>query len=235
MPLLPGEAAFEGPLDLQPHGLRRDLGGLCGPGGVDLPLYRIGKCGQQGADLLTVGHTGLVTGEVVLTRRLGHAELDAVLTAGQQRLEGVFSLELDEVVGVLLYQFAILRPPPGQLKDLDRKLRVVQDLQRPLRGDLAGVVIVVAQHQLLREPAEEPCLLHCQSRPHGGHCVVESRLVERYHVDVALAEDDVGPLGFLGQIQSVQNPPFGVHRCLLGVHVLGLRLVQDPAAEGHHV
>ena len=39
------------------------------------------------------------------------------------------------------------------LKDLDRKLRVVQDLQRPLRGDLAGVVIVVAQHQLLREPA----------------------------------------------------------------------------------
>ena len=59
--------------------------------------------------------------------------------------------------------------------------------------------------------------------------------MERYHVDVALAEDDVGPLGFLGQIQSVQNPPFGVHRCLLGVHVLGLRLVQDPAAEGHHV
>ena len=60
-------------------------------------------------------------------------------------------------------------------------------------------------------------------------------MVERYHVDVALAEDDVGPLGFLGQIQSVQNPPFGVHRCLLGVHVLGLRLVQDPAAEGYHV
>ena len=45
LPLLPGEAAFEGPLDLQPHGLRRDLGGLCGPGGVDLPLYRIGKGG----------------------------------------------------------------------------------------------------------------------------------------------------------------------------------------------
>ena len=32
------------------------------------------------------------------------------------RLEGVFSLVLDEVVGVLLYQFAILRPPPGQLE-----------------------------------------------------------------------------------------------------------------------
>ena len=140
----------------------------------------------------------------------------------------------DEIVGVLLDVLAV-HQPPGQLEHLHGKLRVVQDLQGPLRGDLAGVVIVVAEHQFLGKAGEQAGLLHCQRRAHGGHRVVEARLVERHDVQVALAEDDVGALGLFGQVQPVEHPPLGVDWGLRRVHILGLRLVQHPAAEGHHV
>ena len=83
--------------------------------------------------------------------------------------------------------------------------------------------------------AEKPGLLHRQRRAHGGHGVVEARLMQRHDVQVALAEDDVGPLGLFGQIQAVEHPALGVDRRLRRVHILGLGLVQHPAAEGHHV
>ena len=54
-------------------------------------------------------------------------------------------------------------------------------------------------------------------------------------IDVALAEDEIGPFGLLCQIDAVQVPALAVNDGLRGVHILGLRLVQDPAAEGHHV
>ena len=59
--------------------------------------------------------------------------------------------------------------------------------------------------------------------------------MQRHDVQVPLAEDDIGPLGLLGEIQSVEHPALGVDRGLRRVHILGLGLVQHPAAEGHHV
>ena len=54
-------------------------------------------------------------------------------------------------------------------------------------------------------------------------------------IQVSLAEDDVRPLGLLGQVQPVEDPAFAVHRGFRRVHIFGLGLVQYPAAEGHHV
>ena len=121
------------------------------------------------------------------------------------------------------------------MKNLDIEFRAVEDLQGSLRGNLAGVIIAVAEYQFLGEPAEKPGLFHGQSCSHGGHGVIEARLMQRYNIQIALAENDVGALGFLGQIQPVEYPAFGVYRRLRGVHILGLRLVQHPAAEGYHV
>ena len=59
--------------------------------------------------------------------------------------------------------------------------------------------------------------------------------MQRYHVQIALAEDDVGPLGFFCQIQPVEDTPFTICNGLGGIHVLGLGVVDDAAAEAHHV
>ena len=54
-------------------------------------------------------------------------------------------------------------------------------------------------------------------------------------VDVALAQDEVGPPGLLRQVDAVQVPALAVDNGLGGIHILGLGLVQDPPAKGHHV
>ena len=141
---------------------------------------------------------------------------------------------LDEIVGVLLGGSAV-HHAVGQLQDFDGEFGVVQQLQRPLGGKLTGVVVVVAQHQLLGEAAEQAGLLHGEGCAHGGHGVVKSGLMQRHHVQIALTEDDVGPLGLLGQIQPVEDTPFAVCNSLRGIHVLGLGVVDDATAEAHHI
>ena len=102
-------------------------------------------------------------------------------------------------------------------------------------GQGSGLIVVVAQHQLLGVAAQQPQLLLSQRRTHGGHGIVEPCLVQGHHVQIALAQDDVGPLGLFGQVQAVQHPPLAVCKGLGGVHILGLGLVQHPAAEADHV
>ena len=185
-------------------------------------------------DLRRVVNAALIAAQIVLGCHLRHTELHAVLTAGEQPLKSGRSLKFDEIVGVLLHVFAV-HQPPGQLQDPHGKFRVVQHLQRPLRGQLPGVVVVVAQHQLLGVPAQQPDLLRGQRRAHGGHCVVEARLMQRYHVQIAFTQDHVGPFRFFGQIQPVQHPPLAVYRRFGAVHVFRLRFVDNAAAEAHHV
>ena len=198
-------------MDLQLHGLRSDPGGLGSPPGIDLPLHGTGEGGQQLTDLSAVGDAGFVILEIVFSGDLSHAEFHAVLAAVEQTLEGIRSLKLDEIVGVLLDVFTV-HQTAGKLKYLDAELGAVQDLQGPLRGDLTGVIVVIAEDQFLGETAEKPGLLHRQRRSHGGHGIIEARLMQRDDVQVALAENDVGALGLLCQIQTVQHPALGVYR-----------------------
>ena len=143
-------------------------------------------------------------------------------------------MKLDEVVGILLDVLPV-HQPPWQLQDLHGKLGVVQQLQRPAGGLLSGAVVVVAQHQLLGVAAQQPQLLLSQRRTHGSHGIVKARLMQRHHVQIALTEDDIGPLGLLSQIHAVQNTALAVCKCFRGVHILGLGLVQHTAAEAHHI
>ena len=231
---LPGCTPFEGLANLQRHGLRRDAGGLGGSCGVNFPFHSVWKGGEQLTDLLTIGDAGLVAGEIIFSGDLGHAELHAVFAAAQQSFKSIRSLELDEVIRVLLHRFAI-HQAAGQLQNLDGELRLVQNLQGPLCGNFPGVVIVIAEHQLLGETGEKPGLLHRQRRAHGGHGVVKARLVQCHNIQVPLTENHIGTLGLFCQVQSIQNPAFAVNRRLRGVHIFGFGFVQHPAAKSHHV
>ena len=68
-------------------------------------------------------------------------------------LKGVLTLELDEVVRVL-FDVLSVDEPLGELEHLDLKVGVIEKRQRLLRRDLAGVVVVVAEHNLLRVATE---------------------------------------------------------------------------------
>ena len=71
---------------------------------------------------------------------------------------------------------------------------------------------------------------------HGGHHIVKARLVEGDHVDVALHQHQVGPLGALGKVEGVDQPALVEHHGLRGIQVLGpLHPRQDAAGEAHHV
>ena len=68
-------------------------------------------------------------------------------------LKGVLTLELDEVVRVLFDVLSVDKPL-GELEYLDLKVGVIEKRQRLLRCDLARVVVVVAEHDLLRVATE---------------------------------------------------------------------------------
>ena len=68
-------------------------------------------------------------------------------------LKGVLTLELDEVVRVL-FDVLSVDEPLGELEHLDLKVGVIEKRQRLLRRDLACVVVVVAEHDLLRVATE---------------------------------------------------------------------------------
>ena len=68
-------------------------------------------------------------------------------------LKGVLTLELDEVVRVL-FDVLSVDEPLGELEHLDLKVGVIEKRQRFLRRDLARVVVVVAEHDLLRVATE---------------------------------------------------------------------------------
>ena len=68
-------------------------------------------------------------------------------------LKGVLTLELDEVVRVL-FDVLSVDEPLGELEHLDLKVGVIEKRQRLLRRDLASVVVVVAEHDLLRVATE---------------------------------------------------------------------------------
>ena len=68
-------------------------------------------------------------------------------------LKGVLTLELDEVIRVL-FDVLSVDEPLGELEHLDLKVGVIEKRQRLLRRDLARVVVVVAEHDLLRVATE---------------------------------------------------------------------------------
>ena len=116
--------------------------------------------------------------------------------------KGVASLKFDEVVCVLLDVLPV-HEPLGKLQYLDLKVRAVQERQRFLRGDLAGVVVVVAEHKLLGVAAEQLQLLARECRSHRGADIVEARLMEHDNIDVALDQYDIAALALFGKIQPV--------------------------------
>ena len=68
-------------------------------------------------------------------------------------LKGVLTLEFDEVIRVLLDVLSV-DEPLGKLEHLDLKVGVIEKRQCLLRCDLARVVVVVAEHDLLRVATE---------------------------------------------------------------------------------
>lgn len=68
-------------------------------------------------------------------------------------LKGILTLEFDEVVRVL-FDVLSVDEPLGELEHLDLKAGVIEKRQRLLRRDLARVVVVVAEHDLLRVATE---------------------------------------------------------------------------------
>ncbi len=74
-----------------------------------------------------------------------------------------------------------------------------------------------------------------QGGAHGGHRVVKARLVQGDHVDVPLHQDEVGPPGFLGVVQPVEDGAFLEDRRLRRIQIFGRGVVHHPAGEADHV
>ena len=113
---------------------------------------------------------------------------------------------------------------------------VLQNVQGPLRGLVPGGVVVVAEDDLLGIAGDEPRLLRGEGGAHAGHGVVEARLVQSHHVDVALHQQHAAPLGVLGTMDAVEDAPLGEHQGLRSVEILGLLPVgQGPAGKAQHL
>ena len=100
---------------------------------------------------------------------------------------------------------------------------------------MSGTVAVVGDDHLIDVPGNEPGLFRGQGRTQGGHGVVKARLVHTHHVHIALAENDVAQLGFLGQVHTEEVPAFIEHRSLGAVHIFRLTVAQDAAGKADDV
>ena len=236
LPPLAVAAALAAALHFQLEGVGRDACGRRGAGGVNFTLHRVRQLRKEVCRCGGVVDAALVAREVKARRKPRHAEVHARFAAAEQPLEGVGPLILDKVVRVLLDRLPV-HDAVGKLEHAHGKIGVVEQLQRLLRGDASGVVVVVAENELLRVAREQADLLGRERRAHRGAGVVEARLMEHHHVDVALDKDDVLPLALLGEVQPVEHAALAVNDGLGRVHIFCARVVfiHDASAEGDHV
>ena len=150
-----------------------------------------------------------------------------VFGALEQHVEGVGSELVQKLVRVL---------GVVELQDLHLDARPAEHLDRALGRVLPGGVVVVGHDDLVGILADHVDLVLGQRGPLRGHGAVEAELVAGDRVHRALAENDIGPLGFLGQVHRVEKFSLGEDQRLGGVDILGLGvLVQRPAREADHV
>ena len=134
----------------------------------------------------------------------------------------------------------VRRVEPGRERDdAHVEARPHGQLHPAQRRGLAGGVGVEAEVEMAREPAELLQLRLRQRRPHRGNHGVETGLVEREDVRVAL--DDERPLllgnGGAGPVEAVDDRALAEHLSLRRVHVLrGNRIVvaEPPRPEAEH-
>ena len=79
-------------------------------------------------------------------------------------------------------------------------------------------------------------MLLSEGGSHGGNHIIKARLVQGDHVDVALHQNQVGPLGVLGEVEGVNETAFFEEHRLRSVQVLGaLQSGEQAAGEAHHL
>ena len=143
----------------------------------------------------------------------------------QQQLEPLGAEFLDELVRVL---------GAGDGEDPHLDAGILEHGHGPLGGGLARPVGIVAEHHGIGIAADELGLLLGQGGAQGGHGVIEAPLVEAHHVHIALAEDQLLPLGVLGEVEGEKVAALFKHRGIPAVEVFGALVPQVPPAEGHH-
>ena len=154
----------------------------------------------------------------------------------QALLKGRRAEFLHKVVRILLDGLSLRVVGVGELEHPDVQVGVFQNVEHPVGGLLTRRVVVVAEHQLLGVAGQYPGVLLGEGGAHGGHHVVKPRLVEGDDIDVALHQHQIGPLGALGKVEGVDQPPLLEGNGLRGVEVLGPLLPrQDAAGEAGHL
>ena len=80
--------------------------------------------GEDLTDLTGIGNAVVVLSQVKFACHLGHAEFNAVFTAGEQIFKGLGPLEFDEIICILLYVLPI-HQAAWQLQHPDIELRIL--------------------------------------------------------------------------------------------------------------
>ncbi len=141
--------------------------------------------------------------------------------------EGVRAMGADEAVGIMLGR---------QEQELDRAGVAGPGqggLERLARGAPSRVVAVEAEHHRIGETEQQPQMVGGAGRAQGGDRLREAELGQRDHVHIALGHQAIAGLAdrAAGLEQAVQLMALVEDRGLGRVQVLGLALVQHPAAK----
>ena len=115
----------------------------------------------------------------------------------------------------------------------DDKTGLEHERRRLARRLDTGPVTVVAQHDLVRVPGQQPHLPHGQRRSHARHHPVDAGQGGADHVEVPLHQEDAAllPNGPASRVESVEQGALAEVVGLVRVDVLRRVVAQGPAAE----
>ena len=111
----------------------------------------------------------------------------------QQQAEAVSSEFLQKFVRVL---------GVPHLQDLDLQSGLFQHGDSSLGGILTGFIPVVNQHYLFGIAGKQRGVFLCQRGAQGRHRTVKAILMQRNRIHVALHQNHIAKLAFLGKIQG---------------------------------
>src|SRR5262249_23114811 len=114
--------------------------------------------------------------------------------------------------------------------------RLKKNSERSQGGFAARIIAIEARDYVLGVSSQQTQLLDRQGRAATRNRFLKAGLRQRYRIDVTFDEDRAifGRDGGSSFIQSVDGSRLRIEGRLGRVQILGLAIIEHPAAEGHH-
>ena len=224
--LLAAAAVVPGGFHRAAHGIHPQVQLLGNAVEVNLPFVLPLHLRQQGGAAPQVFNFAVGGGDVVLPKQLLQLVIHHIFRLFQQH---------PEPGGAEFFNIFVRVFGPLHLQHPAGEPGLAEDVHGTAGGGLAGAVGIVGNDDFIGDSRHHPGLLRRQGGAAGGHSVFKARCMDGDGVHIPFSEDQFPLPRRLGKAKGKEAAAFFIHHRVVGVQILGLAVIQHPAAEGDDV